>query len=377
MAGLNLMEELKGVNLQQYKTDIGFRTLVESVEENLYIIPKYQRKYRWSKEQVTALVESLICGFPIPPIYTCRNEKNQLEILDGQQRVMSLFFYYIGYYLDKRKNSAIDFSNLEIEGDSFKQALMSHFALEELHVQLERKERELISVDYADLPVEVKRRVDYTPITVIEIKIDDEQQRAKALRQIFANLNRGGTLLSAQEQRNGIYGCSFYDMLQEINRKNECWRKLWGREDAKERDMEALLRFCALRKYVSVRRTGMFTFDFVIEGYNGSYMKLLDRFSEEVMKFNKEQIIEYENSLLQFFELFAVNTTQASKIALLEGFYIIYEKKHIHKQITSEIYNKILNHEQYKKNTRQGTVKLSNMNERWKAVYEIWIGGDE
>ncbi len=377
MAGLNLMEELKGVNLQQYKTDIGFRTLVESVEENLYIIPKYQRKYRWSKEQVTALVESLICGFPIPPIYTCRNEKNQLEILDGQQRVMSLFFYYIGYYLDKRKNSAIDFSNLEIEGDSFKQALMSHFALEELHVQLERKERELISVDYADLPVEVKRRVDYTPITVIEIKIDDEQQRAKALRQIFANLNRGGTLLSAQEQRNGIYGCSFYDMLQEINRKNECWRKLWGREDAKERDMEALLRFCALRKYVSVRRTGMFTFDFVIEGYNGSYMKLLDRFSEEVMKFNKEQIIEYENSLLRFFELFAVNTTQASKIALLEGFYIIYEKKHIHKQITSEIYNKILNHEQYKKNTRQGTVKLSNMNERWKAVYEIWIGGDE
>ena len=325
----------------------------------------------------TALVESLICGFPIPPIYTCRNEKNQLEILDGQQRVMSLFFYYIGYYLDKRKNSAIDFSNLEIEGDSFKQALMSHFALEELHVQLERKERELISVDYADLPVEVKRRVDYTPITVIEIKIDDEQQRAKALRQIFANLNRGGTLLSAQEQRNGIYGCSFYDMLQEINRKNECWRKLWGREDAKERDMEALLRFCALRKYVSVRRTGMFTFDFVIEGYNGSYMKLLDRFSEEVMKFNKEQIIEYENSLLRFFELFAVNTTQASKIALLEGFYIIYEKKHIHKQITSEIYNKILNHEQYKKNTRQGTVKLSNMNERWKAVYEIWIGGDE
>ena len=84
-------DSLKGVTIQQYKTDIGFRTLVESVDENLYIIPKYQRKYRWTKAQVTSLVESLICGLPIPPIYTCRNNLNQLEILDGQQRIMSLF----------------------------------------------------------------------------------------------------------------------------------------------------------------------------------------------------------------------------------------------------------------------------------------------
>ena len=31
-------DSLKGVTIQQYKTDIGFRTLVESVDENLYII---------------------------------------------------------------------------------------------------------------------------------------------------------------------------------------------------------------------------------------------------------------------------------------------------------------------------------------------------
>ena len=72
MAGNVLLNTIKNVSIQQYKTDVGFRTLVEGVNENLYIIPKYQRKYRWSKEQVTALVESLICGLPIPPIYTCR-----------------------------------------------------------------------------------------------------------------------------------------------------------------------------------------------------------------------------------------------------------------------------------------------------------------
>lgn len=79
-------------SVQQYKSDIGFRTLVESVNDNLYVIPKYQRKYRWGRQQVVGLVESLLRGLPIPPIYTCRNDKNQLEILDGQQRVMSYFF---------------------------------------------------------------------------------------------------------------------------------------------------------------------------------------------------------------------------------------------------------------------------------------------
>ena len=73
MINKDLFSTLKKISIQQYKTDVGFRTLVESVNENLYIIPKYQRKSRWSKEQVVSLIESLICGLPIPPIYTCRN----------------------------------------------------------------------------------------------------------------------------------------------------------------------------------------------------------------------------------------------------------------------------------------------------------------
>ncbi len=252
MSGDGLMSGLKGVSIQQYKTDVGFRTLVEGVNENLYIIPKYQRKYRWSKEQVIALVESLIRDLPIPPIYTCRNNKNQLEILDGQQRILSLFFYYIGYYLDRKKNNSVDFSEIKVENYSFQEALTRQLALEELHIQLKGDGEEEYNVDYANLPVEMKRRIDYTSITVIEIKIDDERQRTKTLRKIFENLNAKGSLLTQQELRNGIYACRFYDMLQDYNRHNDKWRKIWGKEDAAERDMEMLLRLCALRKYVSL-----------------------------------------------------------------------------------------------------------------------------
>ncbi len=365
-----------GISIQQYKTDVGFRTLVEGVNENLYIIPKYQRKYRWSKDQVISLVESLIRGLPIPPIYTSRNDRNQLEILDGQQRILSLFFYYIGYYLDRKKNNSVDFSEIEIEGKSFKEALKDQFALEELHIRLTEEGGEEVSVDYADLPVEMKRRIDYTSITVIEIKINDEGQRTKVLRKIFENLNAKGSLLTQQELRNGIYVCDFYNMLQNYNRHNEKWRKIWGKEDAAERDMEMLLRLCALRRYTGIKRKDAGNFDFTIEEYHSSYGKLLDKFSETAMKFSADQIEEYQNSLVHFFDLFEVNITQSSKVALLESFYIVYEKLGVDKPITSAIYEQILKDSKYISYARQGTVKMKSMNERWKTVYEIWIRHD-
>lgn len=376
MAGYELMKNLESISIQQYKTEVGFRTLVEGVNENLYTIPKYQRKYRWSKEQVIALVESLICGLPIPPIYTCRNEDNQLEILDGQQRIMSLFFYYIGYYLNKKKNSCINFSELVVGNNSFKDALLTQFELEELHISLNGQNGKPINADYAKLPIELKRRIDYTSITVIEIKIDDKNRKSEVLRQIFANLNRGGSLLSSQEQRNGIYICPFYDMLQEFNRYEVSWRKIWGREDAKERDLETLLRLCALKRFVSVKKN-LLNYDFTIEGYNSSYVDLLDRFSEEAMTFSNKQINEYKESLSDFLKLFQVSSKQSSKVALLESFYIVYEKLGVKKAITNKVYNDILNNTQYISYARQGTVKMKSMNERWKTVYEIWTGADE
>lgn len=376
MAEYELMENVKSVSIQQYKTDVGFRTLVESVNENLYIIPKYQRKYRWSKEQVIALVESLISGLPIPPIYTCRNEQNQLEILDGQQRIMSLFFYYIGYYLNKKKNSCINFSELVIDNNSFKDALLTQFELEELHISLKGKNGVPINVDYAKLPIQLKRRIDYTSITVIEIKIDNEKRKSEVLRQIFANLNRGGALLSSQEQRNGIYVCHFYDMLQNFNRTDASWRKIWGREDAKEGDLEMLLRLCALKRFVSIKEN-LLNYDFFIEGYRSSYVEMLDRFSEEAMTFSEEQINEYKKSLSNFLNLFQVSIKQSSKMALLESFYVVYEKLGVRKAITNKIYNEILQDEKYISYVRQGTVQMKRMNERWKTVYEIWTRSDE
>lgn len=366
-----------GVTVQQYKSDIGFKTLVESVNENMYVIPKYQRKYRWRKDQVESLVESLLRGFPIPPIYTCRNADNQLEILDGQQRVMSLFFYYIGYFLNKKKESSISFSELEINGGSFADALINQFQVEKLHVNLKDSKGQDINVDYAALPVEVRRKVDYTTITVIEIKIGKEEKREEVLQTIFANLNKNGSLLSPQELRNGIYMCDFYDMLGEFNKKNLKWRKLWGREDAKDKDLETLLRLCALKSKVNLERNENNILKFDIKGYYGSYSELLDKFSKESISFTKKEILEYKKSLEEFVNLFDINIVLSSKVALMEGFYIVYEKLGIKKVISKTVLNLVQNADDYKNNSGQRTVNIKKMNGRWRAVYEVWTGVSE
>ena len=150
---------------------------MEGVNDNIYIIPKYQRKYKWKKEQLEALVQSLICDFPIPPIYTYRNKKNQLEILDGQQRVFSLFFYYIGKYIDASKNNSIDYKKLNVTGRSFKEALEDAYILSPLEMKMMTEDDKEIDISYENLSPEVKRMVDYVSLTVIEIRwaLDDKK----------------------------------------------------------------------------------------------------------------------------------------------------------------------------------------------------------
>jgi hypothetical protein len=55
----------------------------EAINANLVI----QRNMAWSIEQKSLLIESILLGYPIPPIYTLRSEDRQLWILDGKQRI--------------------------------------------------------------------------------------------------------------------------------------------------------------------------------------------------------------------------------------------------------------------------------------------------
>jgi len=78
------------------------------------------------------------------------------------------------------------------------------------------------------------------------------------------------------------------------------------------------------------------------------------------------------SSLEEFVNLFNINTVLSSKVALVEGFYIIFEKLGTKKEITKSLLDLVQSVGKYKENSGQRTVNIKKMNGRWNAVYEIW-----
>lgn len=364
----SLLDIYNQISIQQYKTDMGFKSLVEGVQDNIFVIPEYQRKYRWTKEQVEELATSLIRDLPIPPIYTFRNELGQLEILDGQQRVMSLFFYFIGKFFKSPKESVFDYSDLNVRNDcKFEEALEEKYDNIVPTQFFMTLNGEKYDISYETLPVMLKRKIDYRSISVIEIKISEIEKRDVTLHKIFTNLNNGGTRLSNQELRNGIYPCEFSRMINSLNKQNKNWRKLYGRIDEECKDIEFLYRFCAMKKYVEYDGK-----DFRVNDYKNSINKLIDCFAEAAYDFNHEEVMEYQRSLKTFIDLLEISKKYFSKTFLLEGLFVVWAKTDIGViKFTDEICSEIEKDKKIKETQQGGTVSITNMNKRWQRIYEI------
>lgn len=83
--------------------------LIELFSEN-FNIPHYQRGYRWEQQEVTELLDDLwnFCKdresgdfYCLQPIVLQQNEKKNYDVLDGQQRLTTLYLLLV-YLEDKR-----------------------------------------------------------------------------------------------------------------------------------------------------------------------------------------------------------------------------------------------------------------------------------
>lgn len=70
---------------------------VNAQPKSLRVLAKYperlrfdlaiQRNLRWSDEQKSKLIESILLGFPIPAVYTLKSDDNEIWLYDGKQRL--------------------------------------------------------------------------------------------------------------------------------------------------------------------------------------------------------------------------------------------------------------------------------------------------
>ena len=60
-------------------------------DEELDIHPEFQRFFRWSEEQKSRLIESILLGIPIPSIFVSQREDGVWDVIDGLQRLSTIF----------------------------------------------------------------------------------------------------------------------------------------------------------------------------------------------------------------------------------------------------------------------------------------------
>lgn len=70
---------------------------------NLNIRPKYQREFVYKDKQRDAVIETITKDFPLNVMYWAKNEDNTFELLDGQQRTISICQYVNGDFSIKER----------------------------------------------------------------------------------------------------------------------------------------------------------------------------------------------------------------------------------------------------------------------------------
>nr|VFK60101.1 MAG: Protein of unknown function DUF262 [Candidatus Kentron sp. TUN] len=218
-------------SITSYGADYLVDSLVDRIKKKDIVIPKFnwnqpeetnvegfQRQYVWPRPTADRFIESLLLGLPVPGIFLFKEKPSSLSlVLDGHQRLFTLFSYYEGI----------------INGKEYR--------LANVQEQFEGKR-------YKDLDVGDRRRLDDSIIHTTIIRQDEPTDDQSSIYSIFERLNKGGINLQPQEIRVALYHGKFVRVLQALNNR-EAWRELYGKESSRLKDMEMILRFFAFLYY--------------------------------------------------------------------------------------------------------------------------------
>lgn len=78
----------------------------------LNIRPKYQREFVYDDKKRNAVMDTVWAGFPLNVMYWVRTGEDQYELLDGQQRTISICSFIAGEYMMEFDGNLLGFENM-------------------------------------------------------------------------------------------------------------------------------------------------------------------------------------------------------------------------------------------------------------------------
>lgn len=209
-------------DITSYGSDPDVEGLVRRLRKNDILIPPFQRDYVWHLSEASRFIESLLLGLPVPGIFLATEpETNRLLVIDGQQRLKSLLFFFDGAF-----NPKADEKRTRV------------FALMKVQKRFEGK-------TYKTLEEKDRIRLDNSIIHATIVKQNAPPGDDTSVFHIFERLNSGGRRLTTQEIRVALYHGTLLAELKQWN-QNAAWRSIFGKPSTRLKDQELILRFLAL-----------------------------------------------------------------------------------------------------------------------------------
>lgn len=178
------IENARGeIRTDGYTQSIGeWISLYENNE--IRISPAFQRFFRWTIEQKSKLIESILLGIPIPQIFVSQREDGVWDVVDGLQRLSTIYEFF---GILKGKNGEL-LPPLQLSGTKYLPALEGKFWDMEGDPGNSLNQTQRLMLKRSKIGVS------------IILRESDEKSKFE----LFQRLNTGGTSLSDQEVRNAI-----------------------------------------------------------------------------------------------------------------------------------------------------------------------------
>lgn len=145
-------------------SSIAIMDVCRQMERQKFLIrPPYQRNEVINKKKSSSIIESILLGIKLPPIFVFKRQDGISEVLDGQQRLLSILAYIQKPYLDENNN--IRHSNK----DGFSLNLKDNGILKDLHgckfeeLSMENQEK-IRNFDLWIIEIDYKNNKNFEPI---------------------------------------------------------------------------------------------------------------------------------------------------------------------------------------------------------------------
>ena len=73
--------------------DFNVTTIYNLIDSGAIEMPVFQRNYIWDVKRASKFIESLVLGLPIPQIFLYQKARNKFLVIDGQQRLLTIYYF--------------------------------------------------------------------------------------------------------------------------------------------------------------------------------------------------------------------------------------------------------------------------------------------